>query len=115
MTATAVIHLITRSAAITGHRQQQKTWSGQLRHHAQLVGLAPRTPNKVKSLQSGRRLDARRWFSPAWGKPAIRGGQVPPRTLETVGNPPHAHRLNAPAGARTPAAGPVLLIAGRQP
>jgi hypothetical protein len=40
---TAVVHLITRSAAITGHHQQQKTWSVQLRHHAQLVGLAPRT------------------------------------------------------------------------
>jgi len=43
MTATAVVHLITRSAAITEHHQRQKTWSGQLRHHAQLVGLAPRT------------------------------------------------------------------------
>jgi len=43
MTATAVVHLIPRSAAVTGHHQQQKTCSGQSRHHAQLVGLGPRT------------------------------------------------------------------------
>src|ERR1700733_13241041 len=43
MTATAVVHLITRSTAVTGHRRRQKTWSAQLHRHAQLVGLAPRT------------------------------------------------------------------------
>ena len=42
-TATAVVHLITRSAAITVHHQQKKTRSEQLRHHPQLVGLGPRT------------------------------------------------------------------------
>jgi hypothetical protein len=31
------------SAAITRHHQRQKTWSEQLSHHAQLVGLGPRT------------------------------------------------------------------------
>src|ERR1700722_14002670 len=44
MTATAVVHLITRSAAITGHRQRRKTWSEQWRYYARLVGLAPRLP-----------------------------------------------------------------------
>jgi len=77
--------------------------------------VPPRTPNQVKSPRNGHRLNTRRWFSPVWGKLTVCSGQVPPRTLETVGNPPHAHRLNTPAGARTPAAGPVLLIAGRQP
>jgi hypothetical protein len=36
---------------MTGHHQQQKTWSGQLRHHAQLVGLGPRTQSHVSDLR----------------------------------------------------------------
>jgi hypothetical protein len=42
-TAPAIVHLTTQSAAITGHHQEQKSWSMRSNHYAQLVGLGPRT------------------------------------------------------------------------
>ena len=47
-TAPAIVHLTTQSAAITGHHQEQKSWSMRSNHHAQLVGLGPRTPKPGK-------------------------------------------------------------------
>ena len=38
-TAPAVVHLMTRSAAITGHHQEQGSWSGRYNRHAQWSAL----------------------------------------------------------------------------
>jgi hypothetical protein len=107
-----------RSAVIIGHRRARTPWSALLRY-AQLVSLGPRTHKSVESPQIGRRLNTPRWFFPLRGEFTGRSSQVPSRTQKLAGNPAHAPCLIPHAGgadvARIPAAGPGLLLAGRQP
>src|ERR1700678_1916158 len=72
---------------------------------------SPRTPKPVKSPRFGRRLNTSWWFFRIQGESTERRVQAPSRTLEAVGNPPHAHHLNTHADgpAARAAADPALL------
>jgi hypothetical protein len=91
--------------------------NSQFRRHGFFGAVGPRAPKTVKFPQNGWRLNTPWWFSLVWGELTGRSGQVPPRTLELAGNPPHANHLNMPASRSVVciAAAPALLPAGRQP
>ena len=51
-TAPAVVHRMTRAAAVTRHRRSRRSWSAQFRYHAQLVSLGPPRHTGQKPLDS---------------------------------------------------------------